>query len=126
MVELSLSQQITEPNFNRLLFILYIWLQHRRTAAAAQHQPKKFSCASTGLEWEKKKYFFMFLAFFCARQANAVLFSLKFTKRFAQLIEGRDRHHIRLRIFFVFISIHFFYFFVKEEECSPLSKLSHM
>lgn len=29
-------------------------------------------------------------------------FSLKFTKRFAQLIEGRDRHHIRLN--FVFIS----------------------
>lgn len=24
-------------------------------------------------------------------------FSLKFTKRFAQLIEGRDRHHIRLK-----------------------------
>lgn len=29
-------------------------------------------------------------------------FSLKFTKRFAQLIEGRDRHHIRLN--FVFTS----------------------
>lgn len=29
-------------------------------------------------------------------------FSLKFTKRFAQLIEGRDRHHIRLNfVYFI-------------------------
>lgn len=38
-------------------------------------------------------------------------FSLKFTKRFAQLIEGRDRHHIRLNFVYfilktVFLSAH--------------------